>query len=67
MTAEICRVTVNDTARLEETYFEMMNTPFSRDIQVDRLYVSQQIKEALGKQKYAADRQLFAVVTADPW
>lgn len=49
-----------------EEYFEMMNTPFSRDVPADRLYVSPQIEDAIGRLTYAADRQLFAVVTADP-
>ena len=49
-----------------EEFFEMLNTPFSRDVPTDRLYVSPQIDDAIGRLTYAADRQLFAVVTADP-
>lgn len=49
-----------------EEFFEMMNTPFTRDIPADRLYSSRQIEDALGRLTYVADRQLFAVVTADP-
>ena len=49
-----------------EGFFEMINTPFTRDIPADRLYNSTQIEDAKGRLKYVADRQLFAVVTADP-
>jgi type II secretory pathway predicted ATPase ExeA len=49
-----------------EGFFEMENTPFTRDVPTDRLYVSAQTEDAIGRLKYAADRQLFAVVTADP-
>ena len=43
-----------------------MHTPFTRDIPADRLYGSRQIEDALGRLTYVADRQLFAVVIADP-
>lgn len=49
-----------------EEFFEPMHTPFTRDIPADRLYSSRQIEDALGRLTYVADRQLFAVVTADP-
>lgn len=49
-----------------EEFFEMMNTPFTRDIPADRLYSSKQIEDAMGRLTYVADRQLYAVVTADP-
>ncbi|HKM08786.1 MAG TPA: hypothetical protein VJ869_17645, partial [Sphaerochaeta sp.] len=49
-----------------EEFFEMKNTPFSRDVPVNRLYRSTQIEDAVGRLAYAADRQMFAVVTADP-
>ena len=49
-----------------EGFFEMINTPFTRDIPADRLYNSTQLEDAKGRLKYVADRQLFAVVTADP-
>lgn len=49
-----------------EDFFEMENTPFSRDVPVNRLYRSSQIEDAIGRLAYAADRQMFAVVTADP-
>ena len=49
-----------------EEFFELTNTPFSRDVPADRLYTSNAIDDAIGRLTYAADRQLFAVVTADP-
>lgn len=48
-----------------ETFYEMTNTPFTRDIPPERLYESAAMADALGRLAYAADRQLFAVVTAD--
>ena len=49
-----------------EQYFGMEHTQLSRDISIDRLYESQSMRETLGRLLYVADRQLFAVVTADP-
>lgn len=49
-----------------ESFFEMEQTPFTRNVPAGRLYTSQAMKEILGRLCYAADRQLFAVVTADP-
>jgi general secretion pathway protein A len=48
-----------------EAFFEMANTPFSRSIPPEALYESSAMADALGRLTYAADRQLFAVVTAD--
>lgn len=48
-----------------ESYFEMTSTPFARNVPVDRLYTSPAMEEALGRLRYAADRQLFTVITAD--
>ena len=48
-----------------EDWFGMVHTPFSRDVPADRLYESPAIADALGRLSYVADRQLFAVVTAD--
>ena len=53
-------------AAMYEEFFELMHTPFTRNIPADRLYSSRQIEDALGRLTYVADRQLFAVVTADP-
>jgi len=48
-----------------EAFYEMQKTPFTRDIPIDQLYESETIGDALGRLSYVADRQLFAVVTAD--
>lgn len=48
-----------------EEYYGMERTPFSRDIPPEALYESPAMAEALGRLAYAADRQLFAVVTAE--
>ena len=45
-----------------EEYFGMSKTPFVRNIPADLLYESSSMKDGLGRLKYAADRQLFAVV-----
>ena len=43
----------------------MSHTPFARDVPANRLYESAAISDVLGRLTYAADRQLFAVLTAD--
>jgi len=48
-----------------EYFFEMKQTPFTRDIPPEKLYESPYVANALGRLTYTADRQLFAVVTAD--
>lgn len=48
-----------------ETFFDMQHTPFARDLPPSELYESPAMADALGRLSYAADRQLFAVVTAD--
>ena len=48
-----------------ETFFQMDHTPFSRATPVADLYESPAMSDTLGRLAYAADRQLFAVVTAD--
>jgi len=48
-----------------ERFFEMEHTPFSRDVPADRLYETLYVADALGRLTYAADHQLFAVVTSD--
>ena len=48
-----------------ESFFEMNHTPFTRDIPPNLLYESPYVADAIGRLTYAADRQLFAVVTAD--
>ncbi|MCD8130753.1 MAG: AAA family ATPase [Lachnospiraceae bacterium] len=49
-----------------EAFFEMENTPFTRDIPADRLYRSSRINDAVGRLMYVADKRKFAVVTAEP-
>lgn len=48
-----------------EAFYGMSHTPFSRNVPPEALYESRAMAEALGRLAYAADRQLFAVVTAD--
>ena len=52
-------------AAMYETFFQMEHTPFSRNTPVADLYESPAMADTLGRLAYAADRQLFAVVTAD--
>lgn len=49
-----------------EAFFQMSHTPFVRDIPAENLYESSAFQETLGRLAYAADRQMFAVITADP-
>lgn len=49
-----------------ESFFEMTNTPFVRNIPADRLYTSKKIEEAIGRLKYTVDNKRFSVVMADP-
>lgn len=48
-----------------ESFFSMEHTPFVRDIPADCLYESNAFRETLGRLCYVADREMFAVVTAD--
>lgn len=48
-----------------EQFFEMKHTPFSRNVPTEALYESNAMREVLGRLMYTADRQLFAVVTAE--
>jgi type II secretory pathway predicted ATPase ExeA len=48
-----------------ESFYELTRTPFSRDIPTEELYQSVMLEETLGRLEYAADRQLFAVITGD--
>lgn len=57
--------TERKVAVMYEQFFEMKNTPFTRNVPPEKLYESSAIDETLGRLSYAADRQLFAVVTAD--
>ena len=49
-----------------EAFFGMGHTPFVRNIPPEKLYESDAFRETLGRLCYVADRQMFAVVTADP-
>ncbi|MCD7802776.1 MAG: AAA family ATPase [Clostridiales bacterium] len=48
-----------------EAFFGMEHTPFARDVPAEKLYESNAFRETLARLCYAADRQMFAVVTAD--
>lgn len=48
-----------------ETFYGMEKTPFARDLPTDKLYNSIIMQEVLGRLKYTAERQLFAVLTGD--
>lgn len=48
-----------------ESFYGMSRTPFSRDIPTEELYPSVMLEEMLGRLEYAAERQLFAVITGD--
>ena len=48
-----------------EPYFGMSHTPFSRNVPPEALYESSAMSEALGRLFYAAENQLFAVVTGE--
>lgn len=48
-----------------EKFYHMTHTPFSRKVPPEALYESKAMTDCLGRLAYVADRQLFAVVTAD--
>jgi len=48
-----------------ESFYGLARTPFARDIPTRELYCSEQLQEALGRLTYAAERQLFALVTGE--
>jgi type II secretory pathway predicted ATPase ExeA len=48
-----------------ESFYALSKTPFSRDIPTDQLYMPPSFLDILGRLKYAAERQWFAVVTGD--
>jgi len=47
-----------------EKFFDMTATPFTNTISVESLYLSERIKDTLGRLVYAAEGNRFAVVTA---
>lgn len=48
-----------------EEFFNMKHTPFVKNIPADHLYESPVMKDALGRLRYAAGHQLFAIVMGD--
>jgi len=48
-----------------EEFYCLTNTPFTRDLPTSELYLPARLEETLSRLEYAADRQLFAVVTGD--
>ena len=48
-----------------EEFYGFSKAPFSRDIPTSMLYQPEILEEVLGRLNYAAQRQLFAVVTGD--
>lgn len=47
-------------------HFGFKQTPFTRDLPTKALYRSREIDEVVGRLTYAAEQQLFAVVTGNP-
>jgi len=48
-----------------EAFFEMKYTPFAKNLPVEALFESREMEDTLGRLTYAADHQLFAIVTAN--
>ena len=48
-----------------EEYYGFRATPFTRGIPASDLYLPPRLEEVLGRLKYTAERQLFAVLTGD--
>ena len=48
-----------------EGFYGLTATPFSRSIPTDKLYAGNDSDELIGRLKYTADKQLFAVVLGD--
>jgi type II secretory pathway predicted ATPase ExeA len=48
-----------------EPFYAFQKTPFCRDIPTQELYPAFMMEETIGRLEYAAERQLFAVVTGD--
>jgi type II secretory pathway predicted ATPase ExeA len=51
--------------RMFESFYGFTQTPFSRTIPTDKLYRGNDSDELIERLKYAAERQLFAVMTGD--
>jgi len=48
-----------------EKFYQLNRTPFARDIPTDQLYLAPLLEETTERLEFAAERQLFAVVTGD--
>lgn len=48
-----------------EEFYGFSKTPFSRDMPTEELYSSVMLDETLGRLQYAAQRQMFAVITGE--
>lgn len=48
-----------------ETFYDMQRSPFTRNIPTGSLYEPTMLDETIGRLEYAAEYQLFAVVTGD--
>lgn len=48
-----------------ESFYQCERTPFSREITTQSLYPSGMLEETLGRLRYAAEHQLFAVLTGE--
>ncbi|WP_245629150.1 ExeA family protein [Alicyclobacillus shizuokensis] len=48
-----------------ESFYGFRHTPFARNIPAGELYTSLSLEDTLGRLSYAAQRQLFCVVTGD--
>jgi len=48
-----------------EAFYSFTNTPFSRTIPTDKLYKGNDSDELIERLKYAAGRQLFAVLLGE--
>lgn len=48
-----------------EAFFEMKRAPFVNSVAVDGLYLSPMLDETLSRLEFAAEKRLFALVTAD--
>ena len=59
------RVVRKGMKQMFESFYGFARTPFSRDIPTDHLYPSVMLEETIGRLEYAAERQLFAVLTGD--
>jgi len=51
--------------KMFEQFYGFNRSPFTRDIPTDELYKSVMVDEMIGRLLYAAERQLFTVVTGD--